>query len=473
MDFNDHKVILDMPIYKTLSEVADETGTEAYIIGGFVRDLLLGRKVTDLDVVTVGNGIDFAQSVSEKLDNQPVKIFKNFGTAMLKFGECDLEFVGARKESYARDSRNPEVEPGTLRDDQLRRDFTINALAISLNKNNRGELSDPFNGVDDLRLGIIRTPTDPHTTFSDDPLRMMRAIRFATQLGFAITDDSLSAITEMKNRLEIVSTERISVELNKIIMAEKPSIGFKLLFKTGILNEFFPELVNLQGVEEQDGMRHKDNFYHTLEVLDNVAAESDNLWLRWSAILHDIAKPPTKRFQPGTGWTFHGHEDKGARMVPKIFKRMKLPLDHQMKYVQKLVALHLRPIALTKEEATDSAIRRLLFDAGDDIDDLMILCKSDITSKNEKKVRKYLSNYERVKLRLIEVEEKDKVRNWQPPVSGDEIMAIFGIEPSREVGIIKNSIKEAILEGEISSDPEEARLFMIQEGEKLGLTPKN
>ncbi|MCZ4410137.1 HD domain-containing protein [Cryomorphaceae bacterium 1068] len=473
MDFNDHKVILDMPIFKTLSEVADETGTEAYVIGGFVRDLLLGREVKDLDVVTVGNGIDFAQCVSKKLDNQPVKVFKNFGTAMLKFEEWDLEFVGARKESYVRDSRKPEVEPGTLRDDQLRRDFSINALAISLNNYDRGELSDPFNGVADLKSGIIRTPTDPHTTFSDDPLRMMRAIRFATQLGFTIEKSSLAAISEMKQRIEIVSAERISVELNKIIMAKKPSIGFKLLFKTGLLNEFFPELVSLQGVEEQNGIRHKDNFYHTLEVLDNVAAESDNLWLRWSAILHDIAKPPTKRFHQGIGWTFHGHEDKGARMAPKIFKRLKLPLDHQLKYVQKMVALHLRPIALTKEEATDSAIRRLLFDAGDDIDDLMILCKSDITSKNEKKVRKYLSNYERVKERLIEVEEKDKVRNWQPPISGDEIMSFFGIKPSREVGIIKNSIKEAILEGEISNDPEEARQFMLKEGEKLGLAPKN
>lgn len=473
MDFNDHKVILDMPIFKTLAQVARETGTEAYVIGGFVRDLLLGREVTDLDVVTVGNGIEFAENVSKKLDNQPVKVFKNFGTAMLKFEEWDLEFVGARKESYARDSRKPDVEPGTLRDDQLRRDFTINALAISLNEKDLGELSDPFNGVEDLESGIIRTPTDPHRTFSDDPLRMMRAIRFATQLGFAIEENSLSAIAEMKNRLEIVSAERISVELNKIIMAKRPSIGFKLLFKTGLLGEFFPELADLQGVEEQNGMRHKDNFYHTLEVLDNVAEESDDLWLRWSALLHDIAKPQTKRFQQGTGWTFHGHEDKGARMVPKIFKRLKLPLDHQMKYVQKMVALHLRPIALTKEEATDSAIRRLLFDAGDDIDDLMILCKSDITSKNEKKVRKYLANYEKVKLRLVEVEKKDKVRNWQPPISGDEIMRIFGIKPSKEVGIIKNNIKEAILEGEISNDTEEAHRYMLREGEKLGLSPKN
>lgn len=461
-----------MPVFKTLAEVAEETGTEAYVIGGFVRDLLLDRRVTDLDVVTVGDGIDFAQSVSKKLDNQPVKVFKTYGTAMLKYGDWDLEFVGARKESYSRDSRKPQVEPGSLRDDQLRRDFSINALAISLNKVNLGELSDPFGGVEDLKKGLIRTPTDPHRTYSDDPLRMMRAIRFATQLGFAIEEDSMKAISEMKGRLSIVSAERVNVELNKIIMAERPSIGFKLLFKTGLLHEFFPELAQLQGVEEQAGIRHKDNFYHTLEVLDNVAVESNNLWLRWSAILHDIAKPPTKRFQPGIGWTFHGHEDKGARMVPKIFKRLKLPLDNQMKYVQKMVALHLRPIALTKEEATDSAIRRLLFDAGDDIDDLMILCKSDITSKNEKKVRRYLSNYERVKERLVDVEEKDKVRNWQPPISGDEIMQTFGIKPSRNVGIIKNSIKEAILEGEISNDPEEARRFMLEEGKKLGLEPK-
>ncbi|MEM9053434.1 MAG: HD domain-containing protein [Bacteroidota bacterium] len=470
--FKDYKAIMEMPIFKMLSTVAEDSGTEAYIIGGFIRDFLISRKVKDLDVVVIGDGIDFANEVSKHLDNQKVKIFKNFGTAMLRYDDWELEFVGARKESYSRDSRKPDIEPGTLRDDQLRRDFTINALAIGLNGESKGKFLDPFDGIKDLEEGIIRTPTDPERTFSDDPLRMMRAIRFATQLNYTIEGDSLAAITKMKSRIGIVSAERITTELNKIIMADKPSIGFKLLFKTGLLGEFFPEMVALQGVEERNGIRHKDNFYHTLEVLDNVAEESTNLWLRWSAILHDIAKPPTKRFAEGAGWTFHGHEDKGSRMVPKIFKRLKLPLDNQMKYVQKMVALHLRPIALTKEEATDSAIRRLLFDAGDDIDDLMILCKSDITSKNEKKVRRYLSNYEKVKKRLVEVEEKDKVRNWQPPISGDEIMTTFGISPSRNVGIIKNAIKEAILEGEISNEPTEARKFMLELGENLGLRPK-
>ncbi|MCH2214049.1 MAG: CCA tRNA nucleotidyltransferase [Flavobacteriales bacterium] len=470
--FKDYKYIMEMSIFKMLSTVAEKSGTEAYIIGGFVRDFLISRKVKDLDIVVIGDGIDFANQVSKHLNNQKVKIFKNFGTAMLRYNDWELEFVGARKESYNRDSRKPEVEPGTLRDDQLRRDFTINALAIGLNGDSKGKFLDPFEGLKDLREEIIRTPTDPERTFSDDPLRMMRAIRFATQLKYIIHSDSLMAISKMKSRIGIVSAERITTELNKIIMADKPSIGFKLLFKTGLLREFFPEMVALQGIEEKNGVRHKDNFYHTLEVLDNVAEESNNLWLRWSAILHDIAKPPTKRFIEGAGWTFHGHEDKGSRMVPQIFKRLKLPLDNQMKYVQKMVALHLRPIALTKEEATDSAIRRLLFDAGDDIDDLMILCKSDITSKNEKKVKRYLSNYEKVRKRLVEVEEKDKVRNWQPPISGDEIMATFNISPSRNVGIIKNAIKEAILEGEISNETAEVRKFMFELGESLGLKPK-
>ena len=470
--FKDYKYIMEMSIFKMLSTVAEKSGTEAYIIGGFVRDFLISRKVKDLDIVVIGDGIDFANEVSKHLNNQKVKIFKNFGTAMLRYNDWELEFVGARKESYNRDSRKPEVEPGTLRDDQLRRDFTINALAIGLNGDSKGKFLDPFEGLKDLREEIIRTPTDPERTFSDDPLRMMRAIRFATQLKYIIHSDSLMAISKMKSRIGIVSAERITTELNKIIMADKPSIGFKLLFKTGLLREFFPEMVALQGIEEKNGVRHKDNFYHTLEVLDNVAEESNNLWLRWSAILHDIAKPPTKRFIEGAGWTFHGHEDKGSRMVPQIFKRLKLPLDNQMKYVQKMVALHLRPIALTKEEATDSAIRRLLFDAGDDIDDLMILCKSDITSKNEKKVKRYLSNYEKVRKRLVEVEEKDKVRNWQPPISGDEIMATFNISPSRNVGIIKNAIKEAILEGEISNETAEVRKFMFELGESLGLKPK-
>ncbi len=473
MSFRDYREIIEIPIVRKLSEVAHETGLEAYVIGGFVRDHLIDRTVKDLDVVCVGDGVAFAEAVSEKLGASKVKIFKNFGTAMLRYQEWELEFVGARKESYSRHSRKPEVEPGTLEDDQLRRDFTINALAISLNKENLGELIDPFSGLEDLRDGIIRTPTDAETTFSDDPLRMMRAIRFATQLGFLIEPTTLEAIQEMRHRIEIVSAERVSVELNKIIEAKKPSIGFKLLFKTGLLKEIFPEMVALQGVDEKDGIRHKDNFYHTLEVLDNVAESSDNLWLRWSAILHDIAKPPTKRFQPGIGWTFHGHEDRGSRMVPGIFKRLKLPLDQKMKFVQKMVALHLRPIALTKEEATDSAIRRLLFDAGDDIDDLMILCKSDITSKNENRVRRYLSNYEKVKERLIQVEESDRIRNWQPPISGEEIMETFGISPSKEVGIIKNSIKDAILDGVIPNDPVEARRFMLDEAKKIGLSPIN
>jgi putative nucleotidyltransferase with HDIG domain len=471
MPFKDHREVVEMPVFKLLSEVADETGMEAYVIGGFVRDFLLDRLVKDLDVVTVGDGIAFAKAVSKRLNHQPVKIFKTFGTAMLRAGEWELEFVGARKESYASHSRKPMVERGSLQDDQLRRDFTINALAISLNKANRGSLIDPFNGLHDLEEGLIRTPTDPEKTFSDDPLRMMRAIRFATQLHFKIEDEALSAISRMSERIEIVSAERITTELNKIILAPRPSVGFKLLFKTGLLGHFFPEMAALAGVDERDGVRHKDNFYHTLEVLDNVAQESNDLWLRWSAILHDIAKPLTKRFDPKAGWTFHGHEDKGARMVPKIFKRLKLPLDHKMKYVKKMVALHLRPIALTKEEATDSAIRRLLFDAGDDIEDLMVLCKSDITSKNEKKVKRYLANYEKVKQRLAEVEEKDRIRNWQPPISGEEIMKTFSISPSREVGLIKNSIKEAILDGEIRNDPEEARRFMLEQGKKLGLKP--
>lgn len=466
-----HQQVLELPVFKLLKKVVEQENCDAYVIGGFVRDTLLGRQGKDLDVVAIGDGIALANAVAEEIGNTHVSIFKTFGTAMLRYNEWEIEFVGARKESYSLDSRKPSVTKGTLKDDQLRRDFTINAMAISLSKAQYGKLIDPFDGIADLEKKIIRTPTDPLITFSDDPLRMMRAIRFATQLNFKIEKESLEAISKMSDRLSIVSVERISVELNKIILAPKPSIGFKLLFNTGLLPIFFPEMAELHGVEERNGHRHKDNFYHTLEVLDNVARSSDSLWLRWAAILHDIAKPPTKRFSPDIGWTFHGHEDRGARMVPQIFKGLKLPLDSKMKYVQKLVALHLRPIALTKEEATDSAIRRLLFDAGDDIDDLMTLCKSDITSKNEAKVKRYLANYEKVKKKLVEVEQKDKVRNWQPPISGELIMKTFNIPPSREVGTIKNAIKEAILDGEIHNTYEEAYAFMLNLGSKLGLKP--
>ncbi len=464
-------ISLEHPIFKTLSTAATELNVRAFIIGGFVRDKLLGRPCKDIDVVVEGSGIEMAQKVAKMLgQTKQITIFKTYGTAMLKYEDLEIEFVGARKESYRLESRKPLVEDGTLQEDQERRDFTINALAISLNPFT-DEIVDPFNGLNDLENGILRTPLYPDQTYSDDPLRMMRAIRFASQLGFEIEKSSLQSIQSNKHRISIVSMERISVELNKIVASPKPSVGFKLLFDTGLLHLIFPELVALHGVEVIKGKAHKDNFYHTLQVLDNICANTDNLWLRWAAILHDIAKPATKRFEPEHGWTFHGHEDKGARMVPQIFKRLKLPLNEKMKYVQKLVLLHLRPIVLSKEIVTDSAVRRLLFEAGDDIDDLMTLCQADITSKNEEKVKRYLSNFEVVKVKLKEIEESDKIRNWQPPVTGLDIMVTFELKPGKEVGIIKTAIREAILDGLIPNEFEGAYDFMLKEGAKLNLIP--
>lgn len=459
-------------IFELIKESAIELGFPTYVVGGYVRDRLLARESKDMDIVCVGSGIELAQHLSSKLRPIPrLTVFKRFGTAMIKHKDLEIEFVGARKESYQQNSRKPAVEDGSLEDDQNRRDFTINALAVSLNEDNFGEIIDPFNGLHHLEKKMIKTPLDPGKTFSDDPLRMMRGIRFSTQLGFEIEENTLEAISKFKNRIKIISKERIISEMEKILAADKPSIGFKLLYDTGLLKLIFPEMANLQGVEVRDGKGHKDNFYHTLEVVDNICRHTENIWLRWAAVFHDIAKPPTKRFNKKVGWTFHGHEALGAIMVPKIFKRLKLPLDHKMKYVQKLVRLHLRPISLTKENITDSAIRRLLFEAGDDIEDLMTLCRADITSKNKNKVKRYLENYEMVQQKLIEIEEKDELRNWQPPISGEHIMKTFNIGPCREVGVIKTAIREAILDGDIKNDFDEAHKYMIEKAKEINLVP--
>ncbi len=464
----------ELSIFEIAGRVADEMNISCYLIGGFVRDKLLGRATKDADIVCTGDGIALAHAIADQFKPKPhVSFFKNFGTAHFRLNEFDLEFVGARKESYRAESRKPDVEPGTIEDDQLRRDFTINALAISLNKDTFGKLTDPFNGLADLENKIIRTPLDPDVTFSDDPLRMMRCIRFATQLDFVILPETFDSIKRNCERIKIISQERITDELNKIMSSRKPSIGLDLLFISGLLKHFFPQFTDLSGVEIIEGKGHKDNFYHTLQVIDNTAAKSDNLWLRWAALLHDIAKPATKKYEEGHGWTFHGHEVVGERMTPKIFKQLKLPLNDRMKYVAKLVSLHLRPISLTKEDITDSAMRRLLFDAGDDLDDLIILCESDITSKNKFKVKRYLENFEMVKERLAIVEENDRIRNWQPPISGDDIMKLFNLQPSREVGVLKTTIREAILDGIIPSTYDAAYELLLKKAAELNLQPIN
>ncbi len=462
----------ELAIFKQISSIASGMNMPAYLIGGFVRDKIIDRPVKDIDIVCIGDGIDLANAFAATLNPRPVvAFFKNFGTAQIKYGDFDIEFVGARKESYHQESRKPAVEVGSIEDDQNRRDFTMNALAISLNEHDFGKLIDPFEGITAIQNKLIKTPLDPVTTFSDDPLRMLRAIRFATQLGFEIEGATFLAIIENVHRVKIVSQERITDELNKIMLCDKPSYGWDLLYKSGLLKVIFPQMVELHGAVYIDGLGHKDNFYHTLQVLDNICVHTNNLWLRWAALLHDIGKPPTKKFEEGHGWTFHGHEVVGARMVPKIFAQLKLPLHDSMKYVQKLVLLHLRPISLTKENITDSAIRRLLFDAGNDIDDLMMLCAADITSKNKQKVKRFQQNFELVKEKMMQVEASDRLRNWQPPITGEIVMEVFGLHPGKNVGIIKDAIREAILDGLIPNNYEAAYQYMLEKGEELNLKP--
>ena len=469
---NNYNKALNNKIFEVISQASQELHIESYVIGGFVRDLLLERDFKkDIDIVAVGSGIELALKVSELLPKKPkVQVFKTYGTAMLRFEDTEIEFVGARKESYNLESRNPVVENGTLEDDQNRRDFTINALALSLNEKNFGELSDPFNGLEDMKNKIIKTPLDPDITFSDDPLRMLRGIRFANQLGFEIEEKSLNSITKNAERINIISGERIVDELNKILSTDKPSVGFLLLYKTGLLDIILPELTALNQVEEIEGQTHKNNFYHTLEVVDNICANTDDVWLRWSALLHDIGKAPTKRFNKKQGWTFHGHEFLGGKMAKKIFERLRMPLNHKMKFVQKMVMMSSRPIVLSEDMVTDSAVRRLVFDAGEDVESLMTLCEADITTKNPSKFKKYHQNFEIVRKKIVEVEERDQVRNFQPPISGEEIMAIFNLQPSREIGVLKEAVKEAILEGEIPNEYQAAYDFVLKSGAKLGLT---
>ena len=467
------KKYLDHKIFAMISEVADELNVECYVIGGFVRDLFLQRKSEDIDVVVIGSGIELAEKLSKKIKGSKLSVFKNFGTAQIKWKNLEVEFVGARKESYRADSRKPIVEDGTLEDDQNRRDFTINALALCLNQERFGELIDPFNGISDIKNKIIKTPLNPDVTFNDDPLRMMRCIRFSAQLQFYIEENTFEAISRVKERISIISKERIVDELNKIMASKVPSIGFELLKRSGLLELIMPDLYKLCGIEEKGGRAHKDNFLHTMQVLDSVASKSDNLWLRWAALFHDIGKPISKRWDNRVGWTFHNHDFVGAKMIPKIFNQMKFPQNEKMKYVQKMVALHMRPIALVEEEVTDSAVRRLLFDAGDDIEDLMLLCDADITSKNLEKVRRYQDNYRVVRNKLTEIEQKDKIRNFQPPITGEEIMSVFNLTPCKEIGIIKTAIKDAVLDGEIANEHDAAYQYMLKIAAELGLHPKN